>query len=185
MNVPKSLARLELDSLLSVAHEHSYRDYLMLLVTFNHGLRVSETLALTVANLVDGFIVVQRLKKSHKTTQPLLPNEVEGLLALANSEGRLFPIHRQTFWRRMQQYGAEAGIPAFKRHPHVLKHTCGRLGHKAGMSIPEVQTYLGHVNGGNTMVYMQAGEEEAASAFAAALTLPTATQKTFAAVAGA
>ena len=168
MKIPKSLTRPELDALLAVARKHSEADYLMILVTFNHGLRVSETLRLTSQNFVDGYIVVQRLKKSRKTTQPLLPNEVDGLRALGKPGECLFPIHRSTFWRRMQEYGDEAGIPSFKRHCHVLKHTCGRLGFKGGMTIPEVQVYLGHVDGGNTLVYMQADEAEAASAFAAA-----------------
>ncbi len=47
----KSLNRTELDALLAVARQHSEQDYLMLLVTFSHGLRVSETLSLTRANL--------------------------------------------------------------------------------------------------------------------------------------
>jgi hypothetical protein len=37
------------------------------------------------------------------------------------------------------------------------------------MTIPEVQVWLGHVNGGNTLKYMEATEEEAACAFAAAV----------------
>jgi len=163
----KSLNRTELDALLAVARQHSEQDYLMLLVTFNHGLRASETLALTPNNLVDGHLVVQRLKGSKKTTQKLLKDEREFLEKLT---GRFFPMSRITFWRRMQEYGAEANIPQFKRTPHCLKHTTGRLGYKGGMGIAELQAYLGHVNGGNTMIYLQADEEEACSAFAAAIT---------------
>jgi len=37
------------------------------------------------------------------------------------------------------------------------------------MGIPEIQKWLGHKNGGNTMKYMEATEEEAARAFATAV----------------
>lgn len=165
----KSLTKPELDALLAVAAKYSPLDALMLSVTFNHGLRVSEAVNLTKANIVGGHVVVQRLKGSRKTSQPLLPNEVAGLEALAATEGRFFPMHRCTAWRKVQAYGQEAGIPQFKCHPHALKHTTGFLGYKGGMTIPELQSYLGHENGKNTMVYTEVPEQEACNAFAAAV----------------
>jgi integrase len=142
---------------------------LAFLVCFNHGLRVSELVNLDASNIVDGHLVVQRLKRSRKTTQPLLPDEKDGLLALAQKSGKFFPMSRWTFDRRMKEYGAKAGIPEFKRHAHALKHSTGRLAYLGGMGIPELQAYLGHKNGGNTMIYLQADEQQAASAFAAAV----------------
>lgn len=165
----KSLRRDELDKLLAVTREESFLDYMMFLVTFNHGLRVSEVVGpkgLNKTNIVGDYIVVDRLKQSKKTSHPLLPDEKSFLLSL---EGVFFPTSRYTFWRKMQYYGMKAGIPQFKCHPHALKHTTGRLGYIGGMGLPELQTYLGHKNGGNTMTYAEAGEDEAASAFAAAV----------------
>jgi integrase len=162
----KSLTRLELDALLAATPEP---DRLMFLVAFNHGLRVSEVVNLNASNIVDEHLVVQRLKRSRRTTQPLLPNEKDGLLALAKKSGKFFPISRYTADRRLKEYGKKAGIPEHLLHMHCLKHSCGRLGFKGGMSIPEIQAYLGHKNGGNTMIYLQASEEEAANAFAAAV----------------
>jgi integrase len=168
----KSLTREELAKLLDAAKQVSHMDYLMLLVTFNHGLRVSETLALNPENLQGGYLVVQRLKKSRKTTQKVLGDELE----LLSMSGTFFlPEYanrnsaRVIFWRKMQAYGKAAGVPAFKCHPHILRHSTGRLGFTGGMSIPDVQAYLGHVNGGNTLIYMQSTEEEAAAAFSAAV----------------
>ncbi len=165
----KSLSKAELDALLAVAQRHSEADCLMLLVTVCHALRVSETLALTKDNIVDSHLVVQRLKGSRRTTQPLLPAERDGLLELARTvEGRLFKMSRETFWRRMKTYGAEAGIPEHRLFPHALKHSAGRLGYLAGMGVPELVAYLGHKNPANSLIYAQAGEQEAAAAFAAA-----------------
>jgi type 1 fimbriae regulatory protein FimE len=168
----KSLTKDELDRLLTVARKHSDRDALMILVTFNHGLRVSEVVGptgLRAENVANGYIVCDRLKKSNPVHHPLLANEREGLERLAAQGGPLFPMTRRTFDRRMKEYGAEAGLPAFKCHVHVLKHTTGRLGYKGGLGLPEIQAYLGHKNGGNTLKYMQADEQEAAQAFAAAI----------------
>ena len=161
----KSLTREELARLVEVASQHSAMDSLLIRVIFNHGLRISEALALTDENIVSGHLVVQRLKKSRKTTQPLLPDEQE----LKSLRGRFFNICRRTFDRRMKEYGTKAGIPEFKLHAHALKHTTGRLGYLGGMGIPELVAYLGHKNPGNSLKYMEATEEQAASAFAAAV----------------
>lgn len=157
----KSLTMDELKSLIQVAGSEA----LMFRVMFNHGLRVSEVINLTDANVVDGHLIVQRLKGSKKTTQRLLADEQE----LTGMTGRFFPMSRITVWRRIKEYGAKAGIPEFKCHPHIMKHTTGRLAYNGGCGLPEVQSILGHVNGGNSMIYMQAEESEAFAAFAAAV----------------
>lgn len=173
----KSLTKVELAALLAVAAKHDSLDALMLSVIFNHGLRISEATLMTKANVIDGHVVIQRRKGSRKTSQPLLPNETE-LVALAakHADGSRWwlaqyseNVARVIAWRKVQKYGKEAGIPQFKCHPHALKHTTGRLGYEGGMGLPELQTYLGHQNGKNTMVYAEAPETVACSAFAAAV----------------
>jgi integrase len=37
------------------------------------------------------------------------------------------------------------------------------------MSIPELQTYLGHKSGSSTLAYLKIGEDEASEAFAKAI----------------
>jgi|ERR1700675_1396392 len=181
----KALSREQLDSLLAVARKYSERDYLMLLVMFLHGLRVTEVVGgwmykpdgtkewnpgLRAENVVDGYIVVPRLKGSNACHQELMNTEREALKKLEpGPDGRLFPMCRKTAWLKFKTYGAEAGIPAFLAHPHTMKHTCGTLGLKGGMTLPQVQTRLGHKSGASTMVYLQVGEDEAAKAFAAAV----------------
>jgi integrase len=170
----KSLTREELNRLLEVAGS----DELMFRVMFNHGLRVSEIVGgwdridgklvrrepLGESNIVDGHLVMQRSKRSRKTTQPLLPDE----MVLTTMKGAFFQMSRVTVWRKMQRYGRAAGISQFLAHPHALRHSAGRLGYLGGMGVPEIQRYLGHVNGGNTLIYLEASEREAAAAFAAA-----------------
>jgi type 1 fimbriae regulatory protein FimB/type 1 fimbriae regulatory protein FimE len=172
----KALTSEELTALLTVTKAHNESHWLMLLCTFNHGLRVSEVLSLTKDNIPAELIDVQRLKGSKRTIQPLLGGERDALLKLAaTSTGYFFlpeienrESARRQFNRLMRRYGKLANVPEHKCHAHALKHACGRLGYEGGMGIPELQTYLGHVNGKNTMVYLEATEEQASSAFAAA-----------------
>jgi len=166
----KALSRDELNSLIVVAQQDGDEMALMVRVAFNHGLRVTELLSLTRDNIVGNTLVVQRLKGSKMTSQPLLADERAGLLKLAATcPGVFFAMSRWTFNRRLKEWGAKAGIDASRLHAHVLKHSTGRLAYKAGMGIAELQTYLGHVSGSSTMVYTQASESEASAAFAAAI----------------
>ena len=165
----KSLTKTELGSLLAVARRHSEADHLMLLVAYNHGLRVSEVLSLTKENLQDGALVIQRLKGSKKTTQTLLPSELDGLEALAKTDGLFFPICRMTAHRRIKAYAEEAGIVSYKAHMHCLKHTTAMQALDGGMKINELQTYLGHVSGNSTLMYLRVNDETASKAFAAAV----------------
>src|SRR5208282_2851362 len=127
-----AFSKAEILALLRAARDHSALDWLMLCVTFTHGLRVSETLSLTADNVVGEYLVVSRLKGSLRTKQPLFTNldplldERAPLLLLASKAKkgvRLFSMSRKTFWRRMQRYGKAAGLAAARCHPHALKHS--------------------------------------------------------------
>lgn len=56
---------------------------------------------------------------------------------------RLFPLTRQHFFRIYRRYATEAGLPARKRHPHVLKHSIAKHLIKDGVPINEVKEWLG------------------------------------------
>jgi integrase len=165
----KSLTRVELDALLRVARLRSESDYLMFKLAFYHGLRISEVLSLSAENIVGGCLIIQRLKGSKRTIQPLPADDREAIEKLAANGGPFFMICRKTAWLHMKEYGREAGIPEYKCTPHKLKHTAGVLGLKGGMTLPEVQARLGHVSGSSTMVYLQVDEDDASKAFAKAV----------------
>jgi len=106
-----SFSKEEILRLLAAARARRESDWLMILVAFLHGLRVSEVLALTPDNIVDGHLDVRRRKGSMRTKQPLFSHENpllsvrDPLIAFAGKlrkASRLFPISRATFWRRMQ-----------------------------------------------------------------------------------
>lgn len=171
----KYLSKDELKALLSAIPQPRHK--LMVLVGFWHGTRVSELISLRGRNIKDGYLTVQRLKGSKKTIQPFVYNsdpelsEYEPLMALASQvtpDEILFPITRFGVLKLMKRAGKRAGLPQHKMHPHVLKHSIAMVMIKK-KPIKEVQVYLGHVEGKNTMRYLDATEEEAAAGLGALL----------------
>lgn len=173
----EALSKPELLALLRAARSHSERDYLMILVGYCHGLRASEVIAITADAVQDGTISARRLKGSLHTVQPLvssrekLLDERSRLFDFARNQTgnqRLFPITRQHFWRLFQRYAKAAGIPARKRHPHILKHSIARhVIHSAG--IENTRQYLGHKSMASTGAYLKKSDAEASAAVKRAL----------------
>lgn len=173
----RSLSKDELRALLTVARAKRERDWLMILVAYTHALRATEVLSLQRCDLYDGYIVVQRLKGSEKTVQPLLENddplfsEKEALLdyALKSTPGQpIFKLTRQRFWQIVREHGTSAGIAEHKLFPHALKHTIGRELIE-NVPINKVQKYMGHRSMASTGKYMDVTDEEASSAVGNAL----------------
>lgn len=115
---------------------------------------------------------MQRLKGSKKTVQPFVHcvdkdlDETEPLNALAatlKSNDKLFDITRFGVYKLMQRAGERAGLPPHKCHPHVLKHSIAMTMKNMGKDVKQVQVYLGHVEGKNTLVYWEATMEDAAA----------------------
>ena len=173
----QALSRTELLALLRVARAHSEMHFLMILVAFSHGLRASEVCNLLVGDLRGGFLTVQRLKGSNRTTQPLvqhpdpLLNEKAALLKYTSNQSadqRVFDRSRYTFWRIMQRHGRTAGLPAHKLHPHALKHSIAmQIISTAG--IENTRQYLGHKSLSSTGFYLMKTDEEASVAVGRAL----------------
>lgn len=144
----------------------------MILVAFWHGLRASEVTGLTADAIQDGFLTVQRLKGSLKTTQPLvedpepLLDERQALIDFVRNQTRnqrVFPISRVQFWRLVQRYAKAAGIAAHKCHPHVLKHSIA-MQSIDGAGIEKVRQYLGHKSISSTGAYLRVSDSQASGA---------------------
>jgi site-specific recombinase XerD len=125
----------------------------------------------------NGFLTVQRLKGSLKTTQALvesadpLMDEKSALIEYARKSipGRpVFDISRVHFWRLVRKYAEAAGIPEHKAHPHALKHSIAmQTIHLAG--VENVRQYLGHKSLSSTGEYLRVSDEAASAAIAKAL----------------
>jgi len=173
----QALTRDEVRRLLQAARAHRERDWLMILVAFLHGLRASEVTGITPDAVKDGYLTVQRLKGSRKTTQTLIANEDplfnerDALVDLVRKSkpGRtLFGVGRRHFWRIVQRHARTAGIPKHKAHPHALKHSIAMETIRSA-GIQNVQRYLGHKSLASTGAYLQVSDEAAGTAIAKAL----------------
>lgn len=149
---------------------------MMILVAFLHGLRASEVTGLKADNVVDGYLTVQRLKGSLKTSQQIVASDdwifdERPLIEFARRtppNQTLFKIGRSQFWRIVRKYARAAGIPAHKAHPHALKHSIAmQTIHSAG--VEHVRQHLGHKSLSSTGEYLRVSDDQASAAIRKAL----------------
>ena len=144
----------------------------MILVGYWHGLRASEVVGLTADAIQDGYITVQRLKGSERTTQELighadpLLDERRALIdytrGMAGNQ-KVFPVHRSTFWRMVKRHAKTAGIPLIRITTHSLKHSIARHTIENN-GVDLVKKILGHKSLASTGKYLERTDEEASRA---------------------
>ncbi len=146
----------------------SKRDRVLLEVIYAGGLRVSETVALTWADVVlrGERVQLSITGKGGKVRQVLLPEIVSrSLLSLrgdGNADAPVFPsrngggqLTERNVNAMVKRAAAKAGINEAVS-PHWLRHTHGSHAIDRGASLPEVQSTLGHGNIATTSGYLHA-----------------------------
>ena len=154
----------ETQALLITARAHSERDYLLLLVTLQHGLRATEAISITAGDVRDGFLYVARLKKSQRTCHELIGEEKTLLTALASgkpAQERLFPLTRWSLWAIFKRHARHAGVNPCAS-PHSLKHTAVRMVLAKTGNLVTAKTFVGHSAISSTMKYTKPTERECA-----------------------
>ena len=143
-----------------IAAATSDRDKLLFTLLFQHGLRISECLALTKSSVVRGYLQVKPRKKGKRSDERLDPatlqlwNEITKTIA---PHTMLFPISRQ--WASVLFHRAcdKAGIQLQLRQGcHSLRHSLAHAMLDSGASLPVVQKALRHRSIGSTGVYLEA-----------------------------
>ena len=177
--LPKNLSEAEVEALLAVpdaATTLGLRDRAMLETLYATGLRVSELVGLTLAQVSLDMGVVRVVGKGNK--ERLVPLGEEAIrwlkryLAAARPElvgsgksaalfvtARRAPLTRQAFWALVKRIGAKAGISAARLSPHVLRHAFAThlLNHGADLRV--VQLLLGHADITTTTIYTHVARE--------------------------
>jgi site-specific recombinase XerD len=159
----------EMKRLLDAAKGGRYgqRDYLMLLMTYRHGLRVSELIDLRLKDLdLDtSRLFVRRKKGSLSTHQPIEGDELRALRAWLRERSLradarspyLFLSERGPFTRQAVNYitlsAGERAKLVFRVHPHMLRHSTGFYLANKGFDTRLIQDYLGHRNIAHTVKY--------------------------------
>ena len=159
------LSPAEVSKLLDAAKtgRHGVRDYLLLLMTYRHGLRVSETIGLRrdELDLDRARLWVRRLKGGLSVEQPIAGDELRAIkryLAMrADALPWLFvserdqPLTRQGVNYLVEAAAARAGLTGV--HPHTLRHSCGFALADKGHDLRLIQDYLGHRDPRHTVQY--------------------------------
>ena len=146
------------------SNRHGHRDWLIALLIYRHGLRVSEACDLRWddINIHQRTIIVRRLKGSVDSTHYLERDELAGLRRLqreqeprsayvfVNERGQ--PFGRMGIARMIERAGGAAKLP-FPVHVHMLRHSTGYALAAKGMDTRRLQHYLGHASITNTVRY--------------------------------
>jgi site-specific recombinase XerD len=163
------LTEAEMTKLLSAlkANRHGHRDWMIGLLIYRHGLRVSEACDLRWddVDLAKRTVIVRRLKGSTDSSHYLERDELAGLRALerqqtakgiraayvfVNERGQ--PFGRMGIARMIERAGEAAKLP-FSVHVHMLRHSTGYALAGKGMDTRRLQHYLGHASITNTVKY--------------------------------
>jgi type 1 fimbriae regulatory protein FimE len=137
----------------------------LILITYRHGLRVSELVALRwdQVDLTQGLVHVTRRKNGVQSVHPLRGPELRALRRLQRDypetpyvfvSERKAPLTPDAVRKIVTRAGRQAGI-AFPIHPHMLRHSTGYKLANDGQDTRAIQHYLGHRNIQNTTRYAE------------------------------
>ena len=167
--IREHLTEAEMDKLLAALkrNRHGHRDWLVGLVIYRHGLRVSEACDLRWddIDLPTRTIMVRRLKGSTNSVHYLERDELNGLKLLRRQQAkdgtssayvfvneRNQPFGRMGISRMIERAGEAAGLP-FPVRVHMLRHSTGYALAARGMDTRRLQHFLGHASITNTVRY--------------------------------
>ena len=167
--VREHLTEAEMAKLLTALrrNRHGHRDWLIALLIYRHGLRVSEACDLRWddIDLTKRTIIIRRLKGSTDSSHYLERDEHRALgdlwrayaangvkpgYVFANERGH--PFGRMGIARMVERAG-EAAKLAFPVHVHMLRHSTGYALAARGMDTRRLQHFLGHASITNTVRY--------------------------------
>lgn len=144
---------------------HSHRDDTLILLMFRHGLRVSEIINLQwdQVDLKKGLLHIVRLKNGTPSTHPIRSVELRALRQLQREYShspylfiseRKAPLTDRAIRHIVARAGEIAGF-TFSIHPHMLRHSTGFYLANQGHDTRAIQSYLGHANIKNTVIYTE------------------------------
>ncbi|SEC65905.1 type 1 fimbriae regulatory protein FimB [Tenacibaculum sp. MAR_2009_124] len=139
------------------------RNYLIILMMFRHGLRVTEATNLLIKeiNFDTSHIWIERLKKGQSVTHRIDGDELRAIRRYLRSRNDNLPwlfinergnqLTRHAVYQMIKSVAKKASIENV--HPHTLRHSCGFYLANEGHGIRVIQDYLGHRDIKHTVIY--------------------------------
>ncbi len=168
--LPRYLSEDEIQAFLNTVQtesltspERGSRNYLMMMLLYSGGLRISELLSLKPASFRfdTGFVEIVGKRGRHRVVP--LPAEVLGFvknyIATNKVDGWLFvstqtgnPLTRQQCWNIVKELVVKAGINR-DVSPHTLRHSLATHFLGRGVDLRSLQVFLGHESIETVQVY--------------------------------
>ena len=167
LTLEQSLALLD-----NVGGKNRARDYCILTLFLNCGLRISELIGLNMSDIQDDALRV--LGKGNKVRIVYLNDACKAAIAdylavrrpiTGKDENALFlssqneRIRRSTVHNLVKKHLSEAGLNASEYSSHKLRHTAATLMLQNGVDVKAVQEVLGHEHLNTTEIYMHIDNE--------------------------
>ncbi len=169
--LPKTIGEKDVEDLLDAPETSTslgLRDKCMLELLYATGLRVSELVSLSMAQVDQSAMLIRVVGKGDKERLAPFGEVAADWLAKwlrerqkvygAITHSFLFPgrggraMSRQNFWLRLKQYAKHAGLHQLPS-PHTLRHAFATHLLNHGADLRAVQMLLGHANISTTEIY--------------------------------
>jgi integrase len=141
---------------------YSFRDMVLVRLTYRHGMRASEAVNLrwSALDLDTGVIHVARVKGSNASTHTMDRDELRDLRKLKKDSTSPYvftterggPLSVDTLQYIVKAAGEAAGLD-LEAHPHMLRHAAGYMLANGGVDTRLIQDYLGHKDIRHTAAY--------------------------------
>lgn len=133
------------------------RDYTIMMIFLETGMRVNELSGLTLADIrwEDNLLCVRNAKSYRERLVPIqkeMKNQLKKYIAIrgyvesdalfVNMDGTA--LSKRGIQNRVEKYGVLAGIKGVRCSPHTFRHTFAKLSVQQGANIFELQAILGH-----------------------------------------
>jgi len=157
-------------------NKHQKRDYCILTIFLNCGLRLSELCSINISS-IKGDILTIIGKGNKERTVYLNKACIKAISDYMAERGQIniLPLHRdalfiserkcrinmRTVEKIVKKYIEDAGLDKDKYSPHKLRHTAATLMYKYGnVDIRSLQIILGHENINTTQIYTHVDDEK-------------------------
>lgn len=156
----------------SIAGKYAERDYCILTIFLNCGLRVSELVGLNLTDVREGTLRVrgkankERMLYLNEACEDAIeqylpvriqPHEADrNALFVSRNRNR---INVQTVKWLVKKYITAAGLDPTKYSAHKLRHTAATLMYQNGVDIRTLQSVLGHARVDTTMIYTHIADQ--------------------------